>query len=416
MRPDSTPYTSATLGTLNTVGKGVLAFTERPLVFPLALYFMAVPLRLMLAASPLTEKLELRLLIASTLFMAIDCLRRKRMAVPGSSVVFLAGFLVFSLASSQWTVARKSPNVLGALALASMTFVAAVYRPAARDLKVLQLVASLVGGATVCLMLYNMDTISTYFAKLGSRVSLSFGGSLIEDPNDFALFLTVSLAASYGMFHSAHGAVGKITALCLTGFILYGITLTSSRSGSLGAGIVLIYLTMSRSKRGIAAGLVALTALIWFLGRLESTDLLISRWTDEAVVHGSGRTYIWEIGKARFKEAWLFGHGMDSFSTVFYEMGQFQFRAAHSIYLTLLVENGVVGFFLFMVAIGLSFRALVLADRGKERWISAAFLTTLVQAIFLSVLWTKLFWLVWTLAFLGRNAFSAPTTHSMSRT
>lgn len=385
------------------LSRGVFGFTTYPLTFPTSLYFMFIPLRMSLMQYAPSSKLELDLLVASTVFVFINGWRRRRFVNLSMGILaFLAFFVIYSFFSTYWTVARMEPNLYGYLAVASLTLMAVIYRPSEQDMKGFQIVCALTGVIVVAIMMIFSASLQAFVGQYGARASLVFGNST-EDPNDLALVLTMTVAASYGLALTERSTLIRLAMLAASFFSTYGILLTGSRGGTVGLVVVVGYLTISQSKRRWLSVLLVLIAAL-AISQLDASQVIFNRWSeDSALSSGSGRTYIWEIGKARFREAWFLGHGLDSFPTVFYEMGQLEFRVAHSLYLTILVENGVFGFFFFIVAILMTvFRSLSYRE-PHCRWTAALLLSLLVQAIFLSLLWTKAFWLGWAVALFGIN-------------
>jgi O-antigen ligase len=120
----------------------------------------------------------------------------------------------------------------------------------------------------------------------------------------------------------------------------------------------------------------------------------------------SGRAEIWQAGILACENHCALGVGIDNFADIYNEVYPFSGakrnvgfnRVAHNLYLALVVETGLVGLTLFGVGLaaewaGLSSRRMMtLAPSLKPLLIGL-----LVANIFLSAVWFKYFWLVFTM-------------------
>ncbi|UUG68605.1 O-antigen ligase [Halomonas phage YPHTV-1] len=86
----------------------------------------------------------------------------------------------------------------------------------------------------------------------------------------------------------------------------------------------------------------------------------------------NGRTGIWESGIETFKESPIFGVGSGSFleaSVANSETGIAY--SAHNAYLSVLVENGIIGFMVFIIMLGtMFFNAYKINKKNPTRWLS----------------------------------------------
>jgi len=129
------------------------------------------------------------------------------------------------------------------------------------------------------------------------------------------------------------------------------------------------------------------------------------RWNyEESADTGSGRTFIWNVGMEVFKKEWLTGHGLESFNMLFYNAGNFEFPASHNIYLDMLVETGVVGLAIVLVASFFSLLRLQFNSEASDTlWLKAGIIAMMAQCYFLALLWNKEFWMMWTLVVVAGN-------------
>jgi O-antigen ligase len=201
------------------------------------------------------------------------------------------------------------------------------------------------------------------------------------------------------------------------------ILLTGSRGGVLSAVVVagLTVLACGRLSAGtvlprLAAGVVSIGVFVAVLslvgpaafgrspvGRFLSSDP-VQRLT---VVQGSsGRGDIWKAGLRACRLHCTYGAGLGNFTVAYNESTAFAGasrnvgldRPAHNVFLGLAVETGLVGLFLFGLALSAEW---VLLGAPRVRNLSPslkpALIAVLIANFFLSTLWFKYFWLVLTM-------------------
>jgi O-antigen ligase len=113
---------------------------------------------------------------------------------------------------------------------------------------------------------------------------------------------------------------------------------------------------------------------------------------------------------AALKDYFLAGAGLDNFSVIYnnYAAHATQFaglnRPAHNVFLQIAVESGAIGLLLFVFVIGSHLKYALRRDSvstGAVRFrliaCEAATCGILVASFFLGLLWTKTFWITWTL-------------------
>ena len=179
-----------------------------------------------------------------------------------------------------------------------------------------------------------------------------------------------------------------------------GILLTGSRGGVLAAvvGIVVIMLCGGSTRR--AVGLVVVVGLAVAVALRQAPASLEDRLVETS---STGRTDIWQLGLDTCPTYCVHGSGFGSFPAVYEEEfrtnpegGGFRtagFRA-HNIWLQALIETGVTGLLLLLLAFAATVRdvrKLPREDRGPPL---GALLALAVASSLISNLTFKYFWLV----------------------
>lgn len=232
--------------------------------------------------------------------------------------------------------------------------------------------------------------------------------SMGYNPNDLALSLALGIPMAWYCFVGMRG-VGALISLTYLPVAMAAILLSASRGGAF-AGIVaiaLVPLGFSKMthfrKLAVAAALVLAVAVAtvtvpdrswerlmtiddqasttWTMGNLENLDLM------------NMRVAIWKEGLDQFKESPFVGVGVGGYLNVV-DPVHGERRVAHNIFLSILVELGLVGLLLFVVMVGslLSSTRLMPSDE-RLTWIFVLG-TYLVGGLFLSWEHTKQTWMI----------------------
>jgi O-antigen ligase/polysaccharide polymerase Wzy-like membrane protein len=166
---------------------------------------------------------------------------------------------------------------------------------------------------------------------------------------------------------------------------LIGLGLTGSRGGLL-AGIVallIVPLTMTKLSPGkLATGIILLGisgALAFSYVPERTMQRLASTTTEVETGNLGGRLRIWKAGAQAFIEQPILGHGVGTFPLVVRPIVGYEV-ASHNSFLTVLVEQGIVGFLLYAAMFGAVFLA-VLNLPSLERRLALVLLATLVIAM-----------------------------------
>lgn len=195
------------------------------------------------------------------------------------------------------------------------------------------------------------DTSGAYIWRLRSV-------GFLNDPNDFAQTIVVVVPWIFMRFSAETSAFRQLLLaspwLALFGYIL---TLTHSRGGMLGAAAALAFFFKDKIGKKMAALAVAAGVGAFMLGLVGGGDRAMSGKEQSA----SERIDAWNDGIMMLKGNPLFGVGYERFT-------EHHIRTAHNSFVLCFAELGLVGYFLWMGLIVLSFQALarVIATLGPQ--------------------------------------------------
>ena len=219
-------------------------------------------------------------------------------------------------------------------------------------------------------------------AKTDGRVLGPLGNA-----NQFAYFLTVFLPLTVALYWSESGLRKALAGLGVVVSIL-AFVMAVSRGGivGLGAGCILGLFFLRRIIPVIliarfSLGILAITGFtIVIASQGEYLDLLIARFgtfSEGGHRASSGRTIFWTMLLTRMLEdpvSFLTGFGWDAYQT-FQRQNIFGY-AAHSTYLTILFNLGLVGLFFYLVTLANVLRNAVSAtvvSLNKTRYFLVGF-------------------------------------------
>jgi O-antigen ligase len=173
-----------------------------------------------------------------------------------------------------------------------------------------------------------------------------------HDPNDFCVLLVVAILLSlHGLTELRRGGARWLW-LGPLAILFYAFSLTQSRGGLLALLSGLFAFLLTRFGWRTTLSLAALLLPAFFIA-------LAGRQTDISAGSGTGqeRIQIWSDGLLLFREAPLFGVGMNEFE-------KFVGHVAHNSYLQALVELGLFGGTFFLGAVFLAVTNLRRAKTG----------------------------------------------------
>lgn len=350
--------------------------------------------------------------------LAVAVARMRAPAIP-SPVWRHRGWLTAVLVLFAWVLgsvvwAAEPHRVLSeawkaALAVFAALAIVAVVR---RREHALWLVAALVAGPVLsaALGLVGGSGVEGFAAGTNTFGRLTGGAG---DANQLAAGLVPAIALALGLFVAVRHPAARLAAAAAVGVSVIGIAASESRGGLIGLCALMVFLlVLLRGARAVlvlvmvgalAAAAVYVAASPHSLDRITSFD-----------AEGTGRADLWRVAWQMALDNPL-GVGLDNFRAVSGEYAQavgpitqlhhFVDRpvVAHSTYLQLLAESGVVGVVLFagvvVAALRSALRAARLFERAGDvamavvaRASAAALLGFLVAAAFISFAFSYRMW------------------------
>lgn len=241
------------------------------------------------------------------------------------------------------------------------------------------LLLAYVSGAYVAALL-TLTVLHSHGAAMRRYVAGDF------DPNDLAMTLTLAVPMAWYLGTVFQKRVLRLFCRAYLPLGLLAVGLTGSRGGMLTAGVALMIVPLSMTKltpgRLIAAMLtLAITATVAanyvpekVVERLATTSSDISR------LSFGGRFKFWVAGLEAFTQKPLMGYGTGGFVRAIYPILGSVSLVAHNSFISLLVEEGIVGLLLY-VTMMLAVLGAVLRLPKFDRRFALLLLATLFVAM-----------------------------------
>lgn len=223
-----------------------------------------------------------------------------------------------------------------------------------------------------------------YFIYGGATQGRAAWNFIYNNPNDLAAFCLLPLALTAGMLATERRTWIRYCAIAGAVSLPFVILLTQSRGASIALAVfALVVLRRQKKRRGAILLLAATTATILYfvapdsmwqrLGTFQNATDTKTFAEKDAQNSAEQRLALWRVARTIAVENPLTGVGLGAYQDAHYDYSQrptfdpiaFGHRDAHSTYLTLLAETGVVGFALFMLLV-----ANVVRDAERTRRIA----------------------------------------------
>jgi len=206
-----------------------------------------------------------------------------------------------------------------------------------------------------------------YLSVVPALIALSQRGKvmtlpLLEDENDFALFINIMLPFAFFLGQAGSTIRQKLLPYSLGCLLLVAHAASLSRGGFLGLLVVVAYCWFWTTRKLLTTvllvgGLASMVILSppKFLDELKT--ILPAFQDPDADNSAENRIYSWKVGWKMFLDHPIIGVGPANYGIWFpvYEpsgRGQQHWgRVPHSLYITLLAEHGVVGVILFLLVL-----------------------------------------------------------------
>jgi probable O-glycosylation ligase (exosortase A-associated) len=210
----------------------------------------------------------------------------------------------------------------------------------------------------------------SYFIYHGATQGRAAWNYIYSNPNDLGAFCLVPLAFSAGMLATERRTWIRYCAIAGVLSLPFVILLTQSRGAAIALGVFgLVALRRQNHRRGAILLAAATTAVIVYFVAPESMWKRLGTFQDatdtksfaekDAQNSAQQRLELWRVARTIAVENPLAGVGLGAYQDAHYVYSQrptfdpiaLGHRDAHSTYLTLLAETGVVGFGLFTLLV-----------------------------------------------------------------
>ena len=335
--------------------------------------------------------------LAASAVGVLYVLARRRVRPLSWFHVFAILFVLWAGASGSWSIDPEATRTVFLTYLQLFVLTWLIWEVAWSSDRQRALLQAYVLGASVAAAL----TIHEYVSGMGVGVQTDVArfAALNQDPNELGLTLALGLPmAWYVSLSQAHRRSAWMWRLYLP-IAIMAILLTASRGAVLAALVALAIIpwTLGRLRVRTKAGLYALAAGSLLVASNfvpeASFARIASTPADIEAGYFGGRGAIWIAGLDVAREHPLAGVGAGGFEaavepTLHTEM------VAHQVFLSILVEDGIVGFLLFVAMLAALLTPLRHLPSLQQRLSIVLLLTLAVGSMALSWDHRKQFWFV----------------------
>lgn len=383
---------------------------EKPIIFPIGLYIFFIPFDdiLMLTTSGGTGPTLTKFLgILIILVLVFKGVFEKKLHWPDSAALWWLLFIVHSSLTLSWAIDFDLgygiiPTAVGLLIL---YFLMVSYKLQWNEYNQLKLFILAGGAVAALLIIYNFAIADTV-----SRTSLSIGGRDTRlNSTAFSILFPISICLERLL--TQRTITMRVFLSGILALMVFSVIVTGSRGATLGVGIIfMVYLLSLSIKKKLTFGLVLLIIAILVL-TLVPSYYTVERWEQAAETGGSGRLDIWYVGWKALGKYLLYGAGINNFPLAYKEFVYFSpsdktFRAAHNLYLQVIVEGGIIGFSLMIMALVTHYRTLRSRYKNKDMnkiMLKAIFGAILSFSVTGDPIWTKSFWVPFMMILIYKN-------------
>jgi putative inorganic carbon (hco3(-)) transporter len=257
------------------------------------------------------------------------------------------------------------------------------------------------------------DAISSALAYFGGSLMFAQGIERAEslsgaDPNTLAVNLVLALPFMVFAFVWTKNRFLRLVLVGLSSASIFTVAITGSRAGVIGLVLSLFFIWLLSPKRIVTATVFVLVmALGWLALPAQYKTRYSSVFNSEVDESTQGRFDAWKAGVNMFVARPLTGVGVGNFA-VAYASGDYSSRGnwlkAHSLYVQLIAELGMVGVLTFVPLIAfMMHRNFRLRRRLQElkmtdtfvKWLSYSITCSVGTLFFTSIFGHSLFRLHW---------------------
>jgi len=359
--------------------------------------------------------MSLAVILAFFVICAVGVVGR-RLQRPSPATMWWGLFVAWAAVSILWAVEpQKSLERLPTVVALFLLYLAASsFRITEKEFDRIVSLAMMGGGVAALLSVYGYY-YGVGFAQHYVRATLVLGNGEVN-PNQFGSCLLIPLSFAIARLVCARHWLTRILALSLLVIISLGLLLTMSR-GTILAAVVTIMVFFFRLKalklKSLRPKVRRFLVLVVILAVVLAATIpatIFDRFRQSATDRGAGRLDIWTVGLVILKHYTVAGAGLSNFPVVYNQYAGYAShqsfksdRDAHNVYLAVSVEEGLVGLFLFLMAIKTQFkvvsrcRAAIAESPIMLISCEATCCGLLVTCVFGNFLWEKIFWFAWVL-------------------
>jgi O-antigen ligase len=290
---------------------------------------------------------------------ALAVFERGKVRKPALGHVFMALFVVSAVLSFLWSLYPEGTLIEAFSYVQLFTMVWLIWELAPRVEEQMHLMRAYVFGTFVS----GIDTLYLFLSHQESVYQRYAGAKL--DANDLGLIMALSIPMSYYLLIQNHGRMVWVYRVQL---ILAGTTilLTASRGATLATIVALTIVPLTQARLGGRQRVALLLTVIFLLGGIlfvvpeTSWERLATVPTEIEQGTFTGRTIIWKAGWEIFRAHPFVGIGANAFRVIVSRELAMPIRMgeadpappAHNTFLSVLVEQGVLGFAVFCGMLG----------------------------------------------------------------
>ena len=229
-----------------------------------------------------------------------------------------------------------------------------------------------------------LDTFLIYRQQAGALRRFAAGGA---DPNDLAMILALALPMAWYLGLTYRQPLLRWICRLYVPVCVVAVGLTGSRGGMIATTVALLVVPfcMTRLSPGRMFSAVVMLLVAGALAVAYTPDTLIQRLASTGTeVEGGrfgGRGKLWKAGLEVFTEEPLIGYGTGQFRIAIEPILPNEVQAAHNSFISLLVEQGLIGLFLYLGVVG-----AVLVSLGRLNRMERRFALALLATLFVAML------------------------------
>jgi exopolysaccharide production protein ExoQ len=386
-----------------------------PIIFPFSLFVLLIPFDNLLQL-PAFGTLTKLFAAVSAAAIIVWLLRTRKYVIPSRPLLFWGAYACFQILSISWALDSQltAQRLLTPIELFAL-YAAISFLPI--DAKMMRVVigASIAGAAIAGAYGYHVFHSGNNIAG-GGRLFLANDQTLI-DPNHFAAALISPFGLGLTAFVSTRSNIVRVLSIMAIGAMALGFAVASSRGALIGMAIMFVYMVCRSPKRLLLGGMgvAGMACGLAVYGRV------LQRFANAASTGGAGRSGIWHVGFAAFKDHWLNGAGYGNFPVAydqaFLRVSESYYtqwhRDPHNIIIGTSVEVGIIGLGLMLMGWFVQFRALRFIGPDHRLFqlriaIEGSILGLFVSGMFLDIMTQKYLWIIFIISTLVHNLARGP--------